>query len=325
MITTTIPFSTTRVGDFTVGMWINYDIDVSISGWKNLVRQQLGSANGPAILGLQSGGFVYTDLNGGETIDGIAITPGRWHHVAVVWNGLDTADLYLDGVKDAGTAKNLAGAPGWNDSDVLEIGALINSSDTQIWQFPGQMDELVFYDYALTDTEIGTLMEGYIPRNDLIVAPGAELVYQGAVTNTRTTQGVDGYLYGVPEYLTPTVATPAVYIPFDTEDMVTTFAETLTGGRYGATCVEDGSCPDFSDLGQITNGVEFNGSTDVLTIPNLSRGQTGPFFDSDEEQTIAFWIHPISRPDAGLYDAILDTDETASGVRPKGAVDIDLR
>ena len=82
MITTTIPFSTAVVGDFSVGMWINYDVNTSLSGEKNLISQQFDGVNGPAILGLQTGGIVYTDLNGGEAINGTPITPGRWHHVA---------------------------------------------------------------------------------------------------------------------------------------------------------------------------------------------------------------------------------------------------
>ena len=311
VITATLPFTLETDNDFSVAVWVKYeekpslDIHYLVSNenfdWLTIDYGRLST-------NLATGSSSITRLNTPNLI------PGQWYHLALVRHAsAGTADYYVDGVKVDTLPMRTTTLGGSNN---LNLGGWKFRND----KLDGKMDELVVYDYALSASEISDLMTGFIQQDDLIVQSGAELTYQATISDTTNTQNVDGFLSATTEYLTPTVGTPDLYFTFAPEDIVTTFSDTVVGGRYGTTCTAEGHCPTHENSGQINSAIFFNGIDDHLIFPTYSQGIIDD--SGQEKQTIAFWIRVNGRPAAGEFDYILDTDETAEGVRPHGAVDL---
>ena len=81
-------------------------------------------------------------------------TVGTWYHFAGTFDG-DTLRVYVDGELEGETDIGVDIAP--SDLD-LWIGADDNGRPTD--SFPGVLDEVRLYDRALTQGEIGELLEG---------------------------------------------------------------------------------------------------------------------------------------------------------------------
>ena len=78
----------------------------------------------------------------------VAIEPDVWHHVALVYSG-DGSTTYLDGVFDAET-------PGEGRLDW--VGGLLTFGTFQDRFLKGTMDEIKYYDTALTEEEVNADM-----------------------------------------------------------------------------------------------------------------------------------------------------------------------
>ena len=77
-----------------------------------------------------------------------AFTTGDWHHFAVTSDG-SNSKIYVDGVEEASTStSNTVGT-----ITSIDFGADNNSN-----RYTGTMDEAVFYDYALSESEIADVM-----------------------------------------------------------------------------------------------------------------------------------------------------------------------
>ena len=87
-----------------------------------------------------------------EAVCGPALLAGRWFHVAARWTGASKA-LFIDGTK----VGELANATvSMNDSHDVTIGCDENAG-MQVYFWHGKLDDLQFYDRALSDSEIAML------------------------------------------------------------------------------------------------------------------------------------------------------------------------
>ena len=86
------------------------------------------------------------------------VDDGRWHHVAVAVRGGSSADLYIDGRRAGGSRLEVArhdeaGLP-------LKIG-YCNENFPATSGFVGTIDEVRWYSYALSASELEALHAGY--------------------------------------------------------------------------------------------------------------------------------------------------------------------
>ena len=93
---------------------------------------------------------IRIEVQGNGLSGNIDVCDGKWHHVAVTYNHKDSLDyrLYVDGKLD--TADNLTVPTNTTKKEPFIIGMRID----QINHFEGDIDELRFYNYALSASEI---------------------------------------------------------------------------------------------------------------------------------------------------------------------------
>lgn len=142
------------MGGVTVAAWINvtqFDrpwqaiVSKGDNAWR-IQRNNEADTLEFACTGLDiPGGNDYGSLFGTR-----AITPGRWHHVAGVYDG-SMMSLYVDGVLDA--SQQATGIVNTNDVRV-QIGANTDMQD-RFWN--GMIDEVRLYNYGLGAGEIARL------------------------------------------------------------------------------------------------------------------------------------------------------------------------
>ncbi|HSN89737.1 MAG TPA: LamG domain-containing protein [Anaeromyxobacteraceae bacterium] len=149
---------------FTVAAWIRPDrVDrpmVIASRIKNLP----GHFQRNFELRLDPGGRLFLHVPGGAAWDGVqgqgAVAPGRWTHVAAVYDG-SRAQIFLDGMRDG---PPLAVAYAQSDTEVL-VGARPEGGGGDgrrptgpTWFFEGALDDVRFYDRPLSGEEIAFLV-----------------------------------------------------------------------------------------------------------------------------------------------------------------------
>jgi hypothetical protein len=94
--------------------------------------------------------FVSTNGSDIDTAPGELEEPSGWHHIAIVFDGAFKT-LFIDGV-----AAISASAVIFDDDQDLFLGADQNAGSPAL-EFTGELDEVRFYDGALTSTEITAL------------------------------------------------------------------------------------------------------------------------------------------------------------------------
>ncbi|MEU1191262.1 LamG domain-containing protein [Streptomyces sp. NPDC005859] len=144
---------------YTVAAWVKLN---SVSG-----NQTLASLNGnlisPFYLQLSGGKFAFTQRSAdstSSTATSVSATSsaatGTWYHVTGVYNSsAGTISLYVNGTLQASTAYSSA----WKATGSTEIGsAWWNTNEVDFTN--GQIDDVHFYQRALTTTEISQLAAG---------------------------------------------------------------------------------------------------------------------------------------------------------------------
>lgn len=238
----------------------------------------------------------------------VAVNDGQWHHVAVVWDyagsgSAGTGRMYVDG---ADVSTNVSYTANNNDGATHTFRIAHSNQNVNEAQnnFNGTLDEVVAFSSALSANEIVELVGGRYNPADLVVVPDATLTYQAVVTNTHATQGSDGLLSADTQFAEPEIVDPQLFLRFEDEDQILSFINGV-GDSATATCLGDGTCPDYEATGKYGNGVAFDGNDDRLTIPTLANGAA--------TQTLAFWLKVDSLPASGQQATILDTTGTANG------------
>lgn len=109
----------------------------------------------------KNGNQTYDTNNSTVTPDRVRFNDGEWHHIALVFDGVDTVSAYYDYQLFASNDP-FTGDPGtWTDN-VLSIGGIVGNGATGGDFFTGQFDELRYSDEALTPD--GFLVASTVPE-----------------------------------------------------------------------------------------------------------------------------------------------------------------
>jgi hypothetical protein len=143
---------------FTISIWIRPQRDLAIdrtllakpysvtAGDQNVLGATILANTGTVAYESTREGSTYQYLESSSTVD---VTDGAWHHVAIRWDGV-AKHVTVDG----------AGAGGldpWVDSSApLTLGADWDFG-SPAHGFIGELDDLRFYNRALSDLEVGEL------------------------------------------------------------------------------------------------------------------------------------------------------------------------
>ncbi len=159
---------------FTIAAWIRPDVVDRPQAIVSKVRNLEGHWAKNFELRLDPGGRLFLQLPDGSSWGGVAgrqpIQPGRWTHVAAVYDGA-RAQLYVNGARDGAP---MQGAYVQSRSDVA-IGARPESGGQDgrtpsgpAYLFVGSIDEVVVWNRPLSDPEIGEVAG----QGTIAAAPG---------------------------------------------------------------------------------------------------------------------------------------------------------
>lgn len=143
-----------RLQDFTIAMWIKRSDMRSLTG---------GGVNGDGVLfGFGQNGYALIISAQGNTLaltkvginsvsSNLAVNDDQWHHVAMTKTG-NTVVFYLDGTPSSKT--------NYGTDFTFQTGAAVGArGDNFMNGFKGSVDEVMFFQRALTDDEINQLYE----------------------------------------------------------------------------------------------------------------------------------------------------------------------
>lgn len=247
-------FAYIATGSFSIAAWVYIP---SLPGkWSGIVTKGRDTDVGYGMWIDPSNKWVFGSKQGANyyNLIGSTVTTG-WHHAVVVQNGPSNQRLiYVDGSQNAsGTA--------YNSSSVSElwIGAAKSVSE----YFPGKIDEVRFYNYALSATEVQNLYN------------------QSGSTPTPTPTP------GVTATPTPTPAGILVAHWALNETSGTTAADSTgrghTGTLYGNT---------YWTSGHNSNAAGFDGNGDYIVVPHSSDFA----YTSTQNFTLTAWVYVNSLP-----------------------------
>jgi hypothetical protein len=160
-------------GAFTVEFWANPRAAASMGAVASQLRS--GSARNGFIFYHHfnvTGWEVQMGNGGGVAIDltsPIPVAANTWYHVAVAYDGVNTARLYVDGQLQA----TGSGAYVANPSAVFNIGQRNGGGAGVTWN--GTLDEVAFYNYALTQSQLQSHVNIGLPLV-VSVTPSANVV-----------------------------------------------------------------------------------------------------------------------------------------------------
>lgn len=150
----------TVTNNITMSAWIKL---TAITGSnQHFFQNGASDGNGYILMVKSTTGKIRIDLSFVAGLDSTsAITPGVWTHVACVRNA-GTWQLYINGVADGGTIGNGPNSPSTNTT----IGASKTSGGVAGSFFGGLMDDVRFYERALSAAEIAALYNYGIDINN---------------------------------------------------------------------------------------------------------------------------------------------------------------
>ena len=135
-----------------------------------------GKSYGAVLVQLGDGTALFEAKNGNSIVGAVqttstALSDNHWHQIAVVYDQSTTGVLsgalqfYVDGAADSSSAVGADWA--WQAGQELEFGL---SHDTNSWQaYNGVMDDVRFYNRALTGTEIASAYQGALVDTNALV------------------------------------------------------------------------------------------------------------------------------------------------------------
>jgi hypothetical protein len=159
-------------GSFTVALWARPTIVGGAHRSPFTSREDNGaSVNGPIIYIQPSGLWSYWAGNNGPSgawnpLDAGAATANTWTHVAIVYDAdTITRKMYLDGVE----VINQPGGVSANVVRNLHIGS--GQDDGNNFHWAGQIDDVGFWDHALTEADIQNVMSNGVDSGPIVPDP----------------------------------------------------------------------------------------------------------------------------------------------------------
>ena len=261
--------SVSITGDVSLGAWINMEQLPSTTGYDFTILSKWGASADDeqdyVLFVDESEGdrLVFRFSNGGTWIvDNItyfecetnftAADVGRWVHVFVTVDVSDpSATFYIDGVAqtDAVLYANVTSIH--DGTGPLTVGTLRTSSTAYKKSFNGDIDEVLMYNYSLTEEEVEHLYRGYDPN-----------------------EGQYGQQFGMDSSV-------VAYFPFDESNVTNPidYSDLLNNGTKMAG-VSSSSTEPASVTGKFGNGLVFDGTDDWVNTSvtaNLSNGSFSVF------------------------------------------------
>ncbi|EPR70595.1 putative internalin [Winogradskyella psychrotolerans RS-3] len=145
-------------GNFSIEVWIKPNVINSSNIQTILSKRDAGNFATGYDLRLQYNHITFRANAGGLTANNVM--DGKWHHVAVTYNGTRYT-LYIDG--DFKTYMDASG-PAPNAYNMF-LGAMYRPGDTPTNYFNGWLDELRIWDTALTEEQIRDMMNQEIENH----------------------------------------------------------------------------------------------------------------------------------------------------------------
>jgi hypothetical protein len=256
---------------FTAEAWIKADV----LNTRNIFSQYSSSDRAFSLFLLSSGKFEYTanpSASGSSeqyfTTTNTAISTGTWHHVAITYDGT-TMRAFVNGVA-AGTESHTGTL--YNSSEPIEIGSRNNAHF-----FDGTIDEVRFWNRALSVTEINNGMNAQVPNN----ATGLVAYYkmnQGVAEGdnssiTTLTDSGPNSLHGTLNNFTKTGTTSNFVAGANGVSGQTNFGHnrfTSTGNWSTTGNWSHGSAPNTKQNATITNGVTVTIDVDDLDLNDFT-------------------------------------------------------
>lgn len=257
-------------GGFTAEAWIKADILTTRN-----IFSQYGSGQEAFSLFLKSGGvFEFTITTDGNTdlyfdTNNTAIATGTWYHVAITFDGT-TMRAYVNGAASGTKAES---GTMFNSTAPIEIGARNNAHF-----FDGTIDEVRFWNRALSVTEISNNMNKQVPNN----ANGLIAYYnmnQGIAEGNNTsittlTDSGPNSLHGTLNNFTKTGTTSNFVAGVSGGNIdVTDFAPnrfTATGNWSSTNNWSHGAAPTKKQNATVVNGVTVTIDVDDLNINDFT-------------------------------------------------------
>ena len=82
-----------------------------------------------------------------------SLANNTWYHVVATWDGVGTAQLFVNGTLERSKTISTAAKQGIpNYTAVVHLGALWNKSNTLVQYYTGRMDELAFYNFPMSQS-----------------------------------------------------------------------------------------------------------------------------------------------------------------------------
>jgi hypothetical protein len=153
---------------FTTSLWFSAPNVVTqqqlLNGWRTAAGADVGPFTWQLVIRDKKVQFGGSTVNYKEAATAGTLSPGRWNHVAMVFDGVNTITLYLNGVKSATSWTNTL----YNDAHIL-LGVLGGGGQV----FTGQMKNFAIFAGALSDAACNSL---YIHATELTFLSDAKKV-----------------------------------------------------------------------------------------------------------------------------------------------------
>jgi Concanavalin A-like lectin/glucanases superfamily/Putative Ig domain/Bacterial Ig domain len=146
-----------RPTSLTVEGWVRYN---ATNGLRAIAGKTVGSGDANSFTFYSFNGVLRGGVGNASgpssvfAIDTLALTTGRWYHVAFTFDEATAMQsLYVDGTN---TVSVMADRPTGYDTNAINLGLELNSG-AYVWAFSGALDEFSFYNRALAPEEIAAL------------------------------------------------------------------------------------------------------------------------------------------------------------------------
>lgn len=255
---------------YTIESWIKLTSIASSTNYNILAKQIWGSKLGYRLF---IAGFGCSNCIGTSAGDGTNQTEatsteqltdiGKWHHVVGVFSS-GTLYIYLDGklIKTSATAVTTIS----NTSAAAAIGRHSSSGEN----FPGVIDDLKFYKYARSASQI---QADYNSRGSRV--GGANVLSANSQNSQALSNGLVGH-WKMDESSW-------------TNDCSTSTVLDASGNGNSAKSCPNTTGPTGGAVGKFGNGGTFDGTNDYLTIPTSTTLNT-----TSSSVSASIWINPTT-------------------------------